>query len=83
MNLQHFPSNMSIFVLLVLQLQLHRNEVIALVNLLNRLSESIKVVHERGPLVERLMKHLPSESSVQQMSVWKRLWELTLGRYVH
>ncbi|KAL1812996.1 hypothetical protein ACET3Z_023061 [Daucus carota] len=62
------------------RLQLHRNEVIALVNLLNRLSESIKVVHERGPLVERLMNHLPSESSVQQMSVWKRLWELTLGR---
>lgn len=83
-KLLHFWSNMSIFwVLLVLQLQLHRNEVIALVNLLNRLSESIKFVHEKGPLVESLMKDLPSEYSAQQMSLWRRLWETTLGGYVH
>lgn len=81
MNLLHFLSNL--FVLLVLQVQLHRNEVIALVNLLNRLSESIKFVHEKGPLVERLMKDLPSEISAEQMSLWRRLWESTVGRYVH
>ncbi|KAK1389199.1 Endoplasmic reticulum oxidoreductin-1 like [Heracleum sosnowskyi] len=62
------------------RLQLHRNEVIALVNLLNRLSESIKFVHEKGPLVERLMKDLPSESFAEQMSLWRRLWESTVGR---
>lgn len=84
MLLVHFLSNMStFFVLLVLQLQLHRNEVIALVNLLNRLSESIKFVREKGPLVERLMKDLPSEISVQRISLWRRLWESTLGQYVH
>ncbi|URE37045.1 Endoplasmic [Musa troglodytarum] len=38
------------------QLQLHRNEVIALANLLNRLSESVKFVHEKGPYVERIME---------------------------
>uniref|UniRef100_A0A2P2IPH7 Endoplasmic reticulum oxidoreductin-1-like isoform X2 n=1 Tax=Rhizophora mucronata TaxID=61149 RepID=A0A2P2IPH7_RHIMU len=36
-------------------LQLQRNEVIALVNLLNRLSESVKVLHEKGPAVEMIM----------------------------
>ncbi|KAH1241573.1 Endoplasmic reticulum oxidoreductin-1 [Glycine max] len=38
------------------QLQLQRNEVIALTNLLNRLSESFKFVHEVGPTVERIME---------------------------
>ncbi|KHN01620.1 Endoplasmic oxidoreductin-1, partial [Glycine soja] len=33
-----------------------RNEVIALTNLLNRLSESFKFVHEVGPTVERIME---------------------------
>ncbi|KAJ8637262.1 hypothetical protein MRB53_011529 [Persea americana] len=37
-------------------LQLQRNEVIALVNLLNRLSESVKLVHEMGPSVEKIME---------------------------
>jgi ERO1-like protein alpha/ERO1-like protein beta len=37
-------------------LQLQRNEVIALVNLLNRLSESVKMVHDMSPDVERLME---------------------------
>ncbi|KAH6826227.1 endoplasmic reticulum oxidoreductins 1 [Perilla frutescens var. hirtella] len=36
------------------QLQLQRNEVIASINLLNRLSESVKLVHEMGPLAERI-----------------------------
>ncbi|KAG8365637.1 hypothetical protein BUALT_Bualt18G0126800 [Buddleja alternifolia] len=36
------------------RLQLQRNEVIALINLLHRLSESIKLVHEMGPSVERM-----------------------------
>ncbi|XP_012071512.1 endoplasmic reticulum oxidoreductin-1 isoform X2 [Jatropha curcas] len=36
-------------------LQLQRNEVIALINLLHRLSESVKLVHEMGPAVEMTM----------------------------
>lgn len=36
------------------QLQLQRNEVIALINLLNRLSESVKLVHEMGPKIDRM-----------------------------
>lgn len=39
-----------------LGLQLQRNEVIALMNLLNRLSESVKFVHEVGPSVETTME---------------------------
>ncbi|ERN01240.1 endoplasmic reticulum oxidoreductin-1 [Amborella trichopoda] len=37
-------------------LQLQRNEVIALLNLLNRLSESVTSVREMGPAAERLME---------------------------
>lgn len=66
---------LNFFVLLVLQLQLHRNEVIALLNLLNRLSESIKFVHEKGPSVERIMKERPLEPSAQELGLWRRLWE--------
>ncbi|KAJ4981608.1 hypothetical protein NE237_032445 [Protea cynaroides] len=39
-----------------LPLQLQRNEVIALVNLLNRLSESVEFVHEMEPTVEKTME---------------------------
>ncbi|CAK9321220.1 unnamed protein product [Citrullus colocynthis] len=39
-----------------LGLDLQRNEVIALMNLLNRLSESVKFVHEVGPSVETTME---------------------------
>lgn len=39
-----------------MQMQLQRNEVIALMNLLNRLSESVKFVHEMGPEAEKLIK---------------------------
>eukprot|EP00253_Pinus_taeda_P010343 PITA_10343 len=37
-------------------LQLHRNEVIALINLLNRLSESVQIVQEFLPIVENVVK---------------------------
>ncbi|KAK3000632.1 hypothetical protein RJ639_020759 [Escallonia herrerae] len=52
-------------------LQLQRNEVIALVNLLNRLSESVKVVNELVPSIEGLV----SEPPVQDISAWQRIWE--------
>jgi Endoplasmic Reticulum Oxidoreductin 1 (ERO1) len=42
--------------LVYMQLQLQRNEVIALLNLLNRLSESVKFVYEMGPRAEKLIK---------------------------
>ena len=42
--------------LIHMQLQLQRNEVIALTNLLNRLSESVKFVYEMGPAAEKLIK---------------------------
>ncbi|CAN0911508.1 Endoplasmic reticulum oxidoreductin-1 [Linum grandiflorum] len=54
-------------------LELQRNEVIALINLLNRLSESVKFVHEKGAAVERLMegqKGLFSAASVLLQKVW-------------
>ncbi|XP_019432365.1 PREDICTED: endoplasmic reticulum oxidoreductin-1-like [Lupinus angustifolius] len=35
--------------------QLHRNEVIALLNLLNRLSESVKLVHEKADMIENIV----------------------------
>nr|VDD64239.1 unnamed protein product [Brassica oleracea] len=44
-------------------LQLQRNEVIALVNLLNRLSESVKMVHDMRPDVERLMEDQITKTS--------------------
>lgn len=46
-------------------LQLQRNEVIALVNLLNRLSESVKMVHDMGPDVERLMEDQIAKTSAK------------------
>lgn len=45
---------MLLLFLLCLQLQLQRNEVIALMNLLNRLSESVKLVHGTGPSAEKI-----------------------------
>ncbi|NP_001148525.1 Endoplasmic reticulum oxidoreductin-1 [Zea mays] len=42
-------------------LQLQRNEVIALFNLLNRLSESVKFVHEKGSSIEEVIEEqIPS-----------------------
>ncbi|KAH7848099.1 hypothetical protein Vadar_033780 [Vaccinium darrowii] len=43
------------------RLQLQRNEVIALMNLLNRLSESIKFVHKMGPSIRTKMGGTISE----------------------
>lgn len=51
-----------------MQLQLQRNEVIALLNLLNRLSESVKFVYEMGPSAEKLIKRkvnaIPEKNSI-------------------
>ncbi|KAL0301296.1 UNVERIFIED_CONTAM: Endoplasmic reticulum oxidoreductin-1 [Sesamum radiatum] len=58
-----------------LQLQLQRNEVIALLNLLNRLSESINLVHEIGPSIEKSME-FTSESPMQETSSWQRAQEV-------
>jgi hypothetical protein len=51
--------------LAIVQLQLQRNEVIALFNLLNRLSESVKFVHEKGSSVEEVINE-QSPSTVQK-----------------
>lgn len=64
--------------LLVFQLQLQRNEVIALMNLLNRLSESVKFVHEMGPTAERLTEgHLFGRTKVLVSSL-KKIWSRIL-----
>ncbi|KAH6764154.1 endoplasmic reticulum oxidoreductins 1 [Perilla frutescens var. hirtella] len=60
-------------------LQLQRNEVIALVNLLNRLSESVKLVNEIGPSVEKTMEEFTSEPSAREISLLERAW-LAVGR---
>ncbi|KAF9589001.1 hypothetical protein IFM89_017680 [Coptis chinensis] len=62
-------------------LQLQRNEVIALVNLLNRLSESIKFVHEiheMDPAIEKTVKDGVSAHS-GETSTWKRLLKSVIG----
>ncbi|CAN7087718.1 unnamed protein product [Brassica oleracea var. botrytis] len=51
------------FLMCICILQLQRNEVIALVNLLNRLSESVKMVHDMRPDVERLMEDQITKTS--------------------
>ncbi|XP_042946028.1 endoplasmic reticulum oxidoreductin-2-like isoform X2 [Carya illinoinensis] len=51
-------------------LHLQRNEVIALMNLLNRLSESVKIVQEMGPSVEKIM-----EGQMSSPSAPKRSWQ--------
>ncbi|KAG4923730.1 hypothetical protein JHK82_049604 [Glycine max] len=57
------------------QLQLQRNEVIALTNLLNRLSKSVKFVHEVGPTAERIMEggHFSAHTRTL-ISSWKKIW---------
>lgn len=57
----------------LLQLQLQHNEVIALLNLLNRLSESIKLVHEMGPAVEKAVG-VPIPAFGDRTSTWQKLW---------
>lgn len=60
-------------------LQLQRNEVIALVNLLNRLSESVKIVHEMGPSIEKIMEKRISDPSALEFSKLRRMWESVLA----
>ncbi|GAV75022.1 ERO1 domain-containing protein [Cephalotus follicularis] len=54
-------------------LQLQRNEVIALINLLHRLSESVNLVHEMGPAVEVIIGGQIS-SPTAPTSLWQRMW---------
>ncbi|EOY27644.1 hypothetical protein QUC31_012614 [Theobroma cacao] len=54
-------------------LQLQRNEVIALMNLLNRLSESVKFVHEMGHAAEKLIEGKIS-SPTGPNSLVHRIW---------
>ncbi|XP_021294144.1 endoplasmic reticulum oxidoreductin-1-like [Herrania umbratica] len=54
-------------------LQLQRNEVIALMNLLNRLSESVKFVHEMGHAAEKLIEGKIS-SPTGPNSLVRRIW---------
>ena len=65
-------------VFLPLQLQLQRNEVIALLNVLNRLSESVKHVHERGPSVEKILGQV-AEPALYEDSSWQRIWKSIKG----
>lgn len=60
-------------------LQLQRNEVIALMNLLNRLSESINFVREMSPNVEKTMERLVSDHPSSLISSWKRLVDTIVG----
>ncbi|PHU10701.1 Endoplasmic reticulum oxidoreductin-2 [Capsicum chinense] len=60
-------------------LQLQRNEVIALVNLLNQLSESIELVQEMSPTFEKSTKGLSLQPAAKLISSWKRLWETVVG----
>ncbi|KAK9132572.1 hypothetical protein Scep_012100 [Stephania cephalantha] len=59
-------------------LQLQHNEVIALTNLLNRLSESVRFVHEMGPAAERIME-VSTNSPTGQLHMWKKLWHSIFG----
>ncbi|KAJ9153153.1 hypothetical protein P3X46_026627 [Hevea brasiliensis] len=54
---------------------LQRNEAIALMNLLNRLSESVKLVHEMGPAVEMIMEGQISPPTAPS-SLWQRMRSL-------
>lgn len=70
---------LSLSLLYVIQLQLQRNEVIALINLLNRLSESVKLVNEMSPAFDKTMKGLSLQSAAKLMSSWNRLFKTVLG----
>ncbi|KAI8010788.1 Endoplasmic reticulum oxidoreductin-1 [Camellia lanceoleosa] len=60
-------------------LHLQRNEVIALVNLLNRLSESVKLVNEMGSSTENIMGGLVYKATAQEISSWRRIWDSLIG----
>uniref|UniRef100_A0A803LJ16 Uncharacterized protein n=1 Tax=Chenopodium quinoa TaxID=63459 RepID=A0A803LJ16_CHEQI len=55
-------------------LQLQRNEVIALVNLLNRLSESVKLVHEMAPSANKIVGQV-LELPSHEVSTLQRIWQ--------
>ncbi|XP_039004486.1 endoplasmic reticulum oxidoreductin-2-like isoform X2 [Hibiscus syriacus] len=55
------------------RLELQRNEVIALMNLLNRLSESLKFVHEMGVAAEKLNEGTRI-SPIRLFSLVQRMW---------
>ncbi|KAI8524433.1 hypothetical protein RHMOL_Rhmol13G0149900 [Rhododendron molle] len=60
------------------RLQLQRNEVIALTNLLNRLSESVKFIHEVGPSISKTMGGpLSVPTSLRPL---QRLWTHVFGQ---
>ncbi|GMH25623.1 hypothetical protein Nepgr_027466 [Nepenthes gracilis] len=59
-------------------LQLQRNEVIALVNLLYRLSESVKFVHELAPVAES-MRGQVSLPLPQETGMLQRVWQSVVG----
>lgn len=67
------------FILWVFQLQLQRNEVISLINLLNRLSESVKFVHDMGPSIENATEGQVSEPPLSKLKEWQRIWESVIG----
>ncbi|KAG7563955.1 Endoplasmic reticulum oxidoreductin 1 [Arabidopsis suecica] len=58
-------------------LQLQRNEVIALVNLLNHLSESVKMVHDMGPDVEDQIAKVSAKPGRL-----RRIWDLAVSLHV-
>ncbi|CAH9099135.1 unnamed protein product [Cuscuta epithymum] len=60
-------------------LQLQRNEVIALMNLLNRLSESLNFVREMSPHIEKSLERLVSDHSVSVISSWRKAVEAVVG----
>ncbi|KAM7498504.1 hypothetical protein LguiA_022918 [Lonicera macranthoides] len=62
-------------------LQLQRNEVIALVNLLNRLSESVKFVHTVGPSAENIMA-LVSKPRSGNYASWLTVWHSLAGLWL-
>lgn len=53
-------------------LHLQKNEVIALVNLLHRLSESVKIVKEMGPLAGITGKHTSESTNLEDGTLLKR-----------
>nr|UZC53373.1 endoplasmic reticulum oxidoreductase-1 [Petunia x hybrida] len=60
-------------------LQLQRNEVIALVNLLNRLLESVRLVQEVSPTFEKTMEGLSPQRAAKSIHSLIRLWKTVVG----
>ncbi|KAJ7947332.1 endoplasmic reticulum oxidoreductin-1-like [Quillaja saponaria] len=59
-------------------LQLQRNEVIALMNLLNRLSESVRLIHEMGSSVETATIEGKIYGYTLPTGILKRIWSCLL-----